>query len=178
MPGLSHSSLLSIKKLTRGGCIVIFRDETCEIYYKRKLVLTGRSVGPGGLWVVPINGQEQPAAQSSETAQNPPQLAAATVYTLPYKQQKMRYMHQTFFAMPEQTLEKAIGNEQLRGFPCMNIKDIRRYLAPSPATAKGRMKKPKAGIRSTRNSKSEIVKEEEEYAEDMTPRTEVQVQRV
>ena len=78
-------------------------------------------------------------------------------------------MHQTFFAMPEQTLEKAIGNGQLRGFPCMNIKDICRYLAPSPATAKGRMKKPKAGIRSTRNSKSEIVKEEEEYAEDMHP---------
>ena len=96
VPGLSHSSLLSIKKLTRGGCIVIFKDDVCEIYYKKKLVLTGRSMGPGDLWIVPINGQEQPAAQSTETAQNPPQLAAATVYTLPYKQQKMRYMHQTF----------------------------------------------------------------------------------
>ena len=71
--------------------------------------------------------------------------------------------------MPEQTLEKAINNEQLRGFPCMNVKDIRRYLAPSPATAKGRMKKPKAGIRSTCNKKSENVNEEAEYTEDMHP---------
>ena len=51
----------------------------------------------------------------------------------------------------------------------MNVKDICRYLAPSPATAKGRMKKPKAGIRSTRNKKSENVKEEDEYMEDMHP---------
>ena len=72
VPGLSHSSLLSVKKLTRGGCIVIFKDDVCEIYYKKKLVLTGRSMGPGGLWVVPINGQEQPAAQATEISQNPP----------------------------------------------------------------------------------------------------------
>ena len=165
VPGLSHSSLLSIKKLTRGGCIVIFRDEICEIFYNNKLVLTGRSVGPGGLWVVPINGQEQPLAQATEISQNPPPLAAATVYTLPYKQQKMRYMHQTFFAMPAQTLEKAIQNDQLRGFPCMNVKDIRKHLAPSPATAKGRMKKPKQGIRSTRKNQCEEVMD----AEDMHP---------
>ena len=29
--------------------------------------------------------------------QNPPSIAAATVYTLPYRQQKVKYMHQTFF---------------------------------------------------------------------------------
>ena len=47
-----------------------------------------------------------------------------------------------FFAMPPSTLEKAISNNQLKGFPMTNIKDIRRHLPPSPATPKGRVKNP------------------------------------
>lgn len=90
------------------------------------LVLMGRSVGSGDLWIVPIDGKEQIIAQASTITQNPLQLAAATVYTLPYKQQKMRYMHQTFMTMPAPTLEKAVQNNQFRGFPCMNVKDIRQ----------------------------------------------------
>ena len=54
-----------------------------------------------------------------------------------------------FFAIPSTTLEKAISNNQLKGFPMMNTKDIRRHLPPSPATPKGRMKRPRGGIRST-----------------------------
>ena len=42
------------------------------------------------------------------------------------------------FSMPAPTLEKAIANKQLSGFPCENIEDIRRHLPPSPATPKGR----------------------------------------
>ena len=60
--------------------------------------------------------------------QNPPNctpnITAATLYTLPYKQQKIKYMHQTFFAMPAATPEKAINNNQLKGIPMMNVKDI------------------------------------------------------
>ena len=95
--------------------------------------------------------------------QNPPNIAAATLYTLPYKQQKVEYMHQTFFTMPAATLGKGINNNQLKGIPMMNIKDIRRHLPPSPATPKGRMKRPRGGIRSTRRqNKDEFEKELEE----------------
>lgn len=59
-------------------------------------------------------------------------------------------------AIPAPTLEKAIQNEQLCGFLCMNVKDIPRYLAPLSATPKGRMKKPKAGIRSTQRKDEKI----------------------
>ena len=81
-------------------------------------------------------------------------MVAATLYTLQYKQQKM--------AVHASNIHGNVGantvqNDQLCGFPCMNInsavKDIRRYLAPYPAMAKGRMKKPTAGIRSIRNKK-------------------------
>ena len=55
----------------------------------------------------------------------------------------------------------------------MNLKDIRRHLPPSPATPKGRMKRPRGGIRSTRQKrKDEFEKKLEEQLlvdEDMHP---------
>jgi len=105
--------------------------------------LVGRAVGPGDLWLLPIDGAANLEEEERHAQQNPQSIAAATVYTLPYKQQRVKYMHQTFFAMPPATLEKAIANDQLKGFPCMNLKDVRRHLPPSPATPKGRMKKTK-----------------------------------
>ena len=124
---------------------------------------------------MPIDGrfsrdEEEPAKER----QNPPSIAAATVHTLPYKRQKVKYMHHTFFAMSPATLEKAIiSNNQLKEFPMMNLKDIRRHLPPSPATPKGRMKRPRGGIRSTRQKrKDEFEKKLEEQLlvdEDMHP---------
>ena len=84
-PGLSHSSLVSIKKLCQGGCEVIFKEKECEVWYKKRKVLTGRAIGPGGLWILPINEREPLEAASKAAPQNPPSLANATVYTLPYK---------------------------------------------------------------------------------------------
>ena len=141
VPSLSHSSLVSIKKLCKGGCKVIFKEQICEVIYEGAVVLTGRAIGPGGLWLLPINGAVALDKEERHEPQNLQSVASATVYTLPFKQQRVKYMHQTFFAMPPATLEKAITNNQLKGFPCMNLKDIRRHLPPSPATPKGRMKK-------------------------------------
>ena len=36
VPGLSHSSLVSIKKSCQGGCEVIFKKNECEVWYKKK----------------------------------------------------------------------------------------------------------------------------------------------
>jgi len=78
--------------------------------------------------------------------------AAHNVYTLPYRRNQLKYMHQTLINPPMETLIKAIENEQLEGFPFMKTKMVRKYLAPSPATSKGRMKRSRAGIRSTRKN--------------------------
>lgn len=91
--------------------------------------------------------------ETPSIAQNLPGIiASSTIYNLLHKQQKVEYMHQTFFPIPAPTLLKTITNKQLKRFPCMNTKDIKRHLAPSPATPKGRMKKPRAGIKSTRKN--------------------------
>ena len=102
----------------------IFKEEICEVIYKNKIVLTGRVVGPGDLWILPIDGAASLEEGERHVHQNPQSIAAETVYTLPFKQQRVKYMHQNFFAMPPATLEKAIANNQLKGFPCMNLKDV------------------------------------------------------
>jgi hypothetical protein len=84
------------------------------------------------------------------------------VYTLTYKKQQMKYMHQSFFNMPIPTLIKIMQNNQLTGFPCMTAKNVKNYLAPSPATPKGRMRRPRTGIRSTGNQKQQREKIKEE----------------
>ena len=122
------------------------------------------NIGPGGLWILPIDGQtslgeEEPAQERQHLFS----IAAATVHILPNKQQNVKYMHQTFFAMPLAALEKAMSNTQLKRFPMMNLKDIKRHLPPSPATSEGRMKRPRGGVRSTRQKKKdEFEKELEE----------------
>ena len=110
MEQLTAKLLISIKMLCRGGCVIIFKDKICEIWYHGELVLTGKDVDPGSLWIMPIDGRANLVKEEINQEQNPPSIAAATVYTLPYKQQKVKYMHQTFFAMPPSTLEKAISN--------------------------------------------------------------------
>ena len=60
-------------------------------------------------------------------------------------------MLDAFFNAPIKMLIDAAHNNQLAGIPFINNGDnIRKYLAPSPVTPKGRINKPKAGIGSTR----------------------------
>ena len=49
-------------------------------------------------------------------------------------------------------LIKAINNHQLDGIPFMKAELIRKHLPTAPATSKGYMKRPRAGIHSTRKS--------------------------
>ena len=63
-------------------------------------------------------------------------------------------MHQTFFSPPIATLIKAINNGQLEGIPFMKVDLICKHLPSSPITPKGRMERPRAGIRSTCKKKA------------------------
>jgi len=157
VPQLAHSSLISTRKFCEAGCKVVFDEDECRVYYNNEVVLIGGRDERSRLWKLPINPQVKPGIPRviSELDINIPphiehQHSAFTVYTLPYKQQQLKFMHQTFFNLPIPTLLKAIENKQLEGIPFMKTKLIKRYLAKSPATSKGGMKHPRAGIRSTR----------------------------
>ena len=126
VPGLTHSSLISTQNFCDAGCKVVFDIHKCRVYFKQKLVLTGKCVPSneqcGGLWRLPIN----PTAPASVTNTIAKQHLYATkrqeqvhhavnnVHTLPYLQNQVRYMHQTFFSQPKHILIKAIANDQLK----------------------------------------------------------------
>ena len=161
VPGLSHTSLVSARKFCDAGCKITFDKDECRIFYKKKLVLSGKRDDKTGLWTVPLNPSAPPSMtvekydlQISEHNKKHMPAMANNVYTIPHKQNAVKYMHQCFFSPPIATLLKAIENGQLDGIPHMKSETIRKHLAPSPATAKGRMKRPRQGIRSTRNKRT------------------------
>ena len=66
-------------------------------------------------------------------------------------------MHQSLFSPPSQTIVEAANHNQLQDIPCLNSpKQVKKYLALSPATSKGRLKKQRANVRTTRNRTTTI----------------------
>ena len=160
VPGLAHSSLISTRKFCAAGCQVTFDEEECKVYHKGHLVLVGDRDEETYLWRLPINPTAKPTHDRLAyldlhmTPKQATNHVAQNVYTIPYKQNQLKFMHQTFFCPPIKTLIQAIHREHLEGIPFMHADLVRKYLVPSQATSKGRMKRPRTGIRSTRNSKT------------------------
>ena len=109
------------------------------------------------LWRLPINPAKKPTATSCTATMDlhlyPGQAdnhQAYNVYTIPHKQNQLKYMHQSFLNAPIPTILTAIKNGHLDGIPLMKTELINKYLARSAVTSKGRMKRPRSGIRSTR----------------------------
>ena len=149
VPGLAHSSLISTKVFCNAGCKVSFDELECRVYFNNKLMLAGERDPITTLWRLPINPSAPPSATNTIAQQNlhlsPQQQSshashqASNVHTLPYLQNQVKYMHQTFFSQPKHSLIKAINNNQLKGIPFMQAELLRKYLARAPATPKGRM---------------------------------------
>ena len=107
--------------------------------------------------------ESKPGQRRSKTGTKPVQHSGRHGVHVAVQATESKVHAPNLFAMPATTLKKTISNEQLRGFPMMNVKDIRRHLPPLPATPKGRIKRPRGGIRSTRReNKDEFEKELEE----------------
>ena len=62
----------------------------------------------------------------------------------------VKFAHQSLCNPKISTMLKAVRRGFLQGCPNLSEKLILKYLIPSPATAKGHMKRPQHGIRSTR----------------------------
>jgi hypothetical protein len=151
VPKLTHTSLLATRQFCDNGCEVTFTKNMCKVTSQGKTVLQGPRDPHTKLWHLPIN----PTATREKIRPNRPATnniahIAMNAYTMPTKQQAIKYMHQTLFCPPIHTLITAIENEQLRTFPHLTVENVRKHLEPSSATAKGRIRMNKKGIRSTR----------------------------
>ncbi len=70
VPDMTMASLLGKRVLCKAGCIMVFDDKTCRVYYKSKLILTGYKdptsnsytlpIGQAKLWTTPASNSEDP----------------------------------------------------------------------------------------------------------------------
>ena len=136
VPGLAHASLISTGKFCESGCKVIFDTNECRFYYKGKLVLAGGKYKNTALCKLPINSKTNPTpnrqGQHLEALnictvrgkqRSTLHTANASLYTLPYKHNQLKYMHQSFLNAPIKMLIDAAHNNQITGIPFINNAD-------------------------------------------------------
>jgi hypothetical protein len=88
--------------------------------------------------------------KAMEMLRNPPTIELGLFsHTVQIKANSIKFAHQSMCSPRITTLLKAIRRGFLKGCPNLSAKGVTRYLNPSPATAKGHMKRPHQGIRST-----------------------------
>ena len=157
MPDMTTASLFGIRVLCKAGCKVIFDNEKCQVVYKENIILTGYKDTISDLWTLPILPDDSHRTTLAATQQSSPgpgfSDAPSEVATFSYhrttKENNVKFMHQSLCNPPRSSLLAAIRRGFLRGAPHLNLKAVAKYLPPSMATAKGHMKRPRQGIRST-----------------------------
>jgi hypothetical protein len=152
IPGLSHSSLISTKKFCDAGYSVGFNRHLCAVFdAANRCVLHGPRDLRTQLWNLPTN-PTQPPQNTCTTISTTETFMANNVHTIPHLQNRVKYMHQTFFCPPSQTLINAANLGFLDNIPFLTPELILKHLEKTPATAKGRMKLQSMGLRSTRRN--------------------------
>jgi hypothetical protein len=151
IPDLAMASLFGIRPLCNAGCIVIFHKDRVEVQYNGKVILIGPRNLSTDLWTLPIAQTKRPsrAITPSDAHESMHSAIAAFTHSVRTRVNAVRFAHQSLGNPRISTLLKAVRRGFLKGCPNMTEKLILKYLNPSPATAKGHMKRPRHGIRST-----------------------------
>jgi hypothetical protein len=98
---------------------------------------------------VPKPIQLRPGPCLGRNQRNPIVKTAGFSYARTTKINNVKFVHQSFGNPPIASILKAINAGFLKGAPHLDAQTVRKYLVSSPATAKGHMKRPHKGIRST-----------------------------
>jgi len=176
VPDLTVASLVGIRILCKLGCTVLFTDTACCVKYQGKVILTGYKDPSTDLRVLPITpdaikqqklrtsqGHDLVSAQSradpcmARAPQFPINLTsqakivdvAMFTHSIRTRANAVTFSHQSLCNPKISSLMKALRKGFLKGCPNPSEELVTKYLNPSPATAKGHMKRPKKGIRST-----------------------------
>ncbi len=162
IPALKTALLIGIHPLCKVGCKVVFDDVKCDVVYKGRVILQGYKDLSTDLWTLPIKIEGMRTTPSHKDlprpcpgighAPHPPQDIsdrAAFLHPIRTQANNVKFAHQSLCNPKISTLLKATQQGFLKGGPYISVKLINKYLNPSPATAKGHMKRPCHGIQST-----------------------------
>ncbi len=153
IPDLSIALLFGIQVLTEAGCKVTFTQQECIVHYNDRIILQGEKDPTTDLWTLPLGSQ----GMTSQHAQCILPLAASIVvnahahpavqiafftHTVRTKANSIQFAHQLLCSPRILTLLKAIKCGFLKGCPNLSAHSFEKYLNPSPAMAKGHMRRP------------------------------------
>jgi hypothetical protein len=165
---MKNHSLISVTKLCRAGCKVLFSADECVVIHNGIEVLRGQLHPKNGLWYLPINQKQTDTTfvihNDSKSTQNIHQ--ANSVYHTSTLAETIQFIHQCLFSPSIDTFCKAIDNNQLIGFPPITSNQVRKYLPESTATAKGHMNRLRKGTRSTTKQRHS---DQQEIEQDFRP---------
>ena len=140
----------------------MFDEDKCRVYYQGKLVITGGRDPVTDLWQLPINPTainnactalsqldlEMPVVTLKVGMQSIHQ--AKNIYNIHYKENQLKYRHQSMLNPSIATLPNATNDSFLDDFPFIKIYFFQKYLTKPPATSSGTTERPWTGIGSTR----------------------------
>jgi hypothetical protein len=125
-------------------------QSSVHLIYNNKVILQGTKNPSTYLWTLPINDAEDIINKEDHVGKshlNPKQAQiAAFTHSVQMRANAVKFAHQSLCNQKKSTLLNATQCGFLTGCPNVNEKLILKYLKPSPATAKGRMKRPRHEI--------------------------------
>jgi hypothetical protein len=167
LPGLAHSSLLSIGKLCNAGCEAKFDDQQVVITKNNISLLRGERDRCTGLWRIPLtNNAESPKASNRQTKEcnntinisphnihnNPDaNIEHSTVCYNAYQHHKIpeliQYLQAVAFSPVPSTWIAAIQRGFSQSWPGLTTAAVRKHLPKSEATTKGHINQTRKNLR-------------------------------
>lgn len=131
-----NKSLISVKQFCDSGCTVLFTKPKAYVSYLGKIILVATICPTTGLWLVPL----------STSPQN-----ACNIVTSPTKLADMvAFSHATLFSPAISTLQQALDNGYITGFPGLTSANLKKFPPQSIAMHKGHMDQSRKNQRSTK----------------------------
>jgi hypothetical protein len=167
VPSLSIASLIGIRPLCKVGCKVIFDKKKCDVIFNGVVILRGFKDPSTNLWTLPIPTKvctapghtvlprpgpcegRAPHLPKNASDTHPGVTLATFMHSVQTQANAVKFAHQSLCNPKISTLLKAVHQGFLKGCPNLSETLILKYLNHSLATAKGHMKRPRHGIRST-----------------------------
>jgi hypothetical protein len=167
VPSLSIASLIGIRLLCKAGCKVIFNNKKCNVMFNGVVILREFKGHNTNLQTLPIPTKVCTAPGPTVLPQPGPCEGCAPhlpmdasdthsgvtmamfMHSVRTQANAIKFSHQSLCNPKVSTLLKSIRQGFLKGCPNLTETLVLKYLNPSLATAKGHMKHPRHGIRST-----------------------------
>jgi hypothetical protein len=159
----------------------VFTDTAWYVKYNGKIILRGTKDPNTDLWVLPLTPKaihanqmklwtsqgidveissniQSRAGPGIARAPQSPKIATSNAavamftHSVRTRANTVKFGHQAMCNPKISLLLKALRKGFLKGCPNLSEELVTKYLNPSPATAKGHMKRPRKGIRSTRKN--------------------------